>query len=144
MRRYSIFSLAVALSALPHWVGCTPQIHWQVDPYDRVHGPTRQTGQLTFVYFRAWYLIECTQFEDTVLRDPAVVEAVSNMACCMLNFDWDRSLAEAWSLSRPPAYAVTAPDGRVLVAGEGNVSKEALLADIRKAKSVFGQSGGRR
>ncbi|MBL8880718.1 MAG: hypothetical protein JNG88_16515 [Phycisphaerales bacterium] len=144
MQRVSKVVIALALSTSPLIVGCPPQIRWQADPYDRVHGPTRQTGQLTFVYFRAWYLIECTQFEDTVLRDPAVVEAVSAMACCMLNFDWDRSLAEAWSLSRPPAYAITAPDGRVLVAGEGNISKEALLADIRKAKSVFGQNSGRR
>lgn len=144
MERSKFSRMLIGALLLPVLAGCPPRIPWQLDPYDRVHGPTRQTGQLTFVYFKAWYLVECTEFEEQVLNDPAVVEAVNGFVCCMLNFDWDRSLAEAWNITRPPAYAITAPDGRVLVAGEGKVSKEALLADIRKAKSIYFQSGGRR
>lgn len=144
MQRMTIARTVIGLLFTPLLVGCPPRIQWQMDSYDGAHGPTRQTGQLTFTYFRAWYSRDCTEFEDKVLSDPAVVEAVSNMVCCALDYDWNKSLAEAWSLSRPPAYSITAPDGRVMVAGEGKVSRDALLADIRKAKSIFSQSGGRR
>jgi hypothetical protein len=118
-------------------LGCSPAINWRFDTYERVHAKAQAGNQLTFVYFRNWYSVECTQFEENVLKQPAVPEAVSDMQCVLLSFDWDQPLAEEWEISQPPAYAIVDPQDRVLARGEGDITLEALLEAIQRAKDEF-------
>lgn len=94
---------------------------------------SRKAGKPTFVYLRSWYLVQCTRFEDEVLRDPAVVKATQPMNCVMLDFDNSSRLTRAWGLSEAPAFAVIGPDGATRAKGAGRITRDALLAALRDA-----------
>jgi hypothetical protein len=118
-------------------LGCSPGINWRFDTYERVHGEAQVANQLTFVYFRNWYSVECTRFEEDVLKQPAVLEAVRDLRCVPLSFDWDQPLAEEWEISQPPAFAIVDPQGQILADGEGDITLEAMLEAIQQAKDEF-------
>jgi hypothetical protein len=92
---------------------------------------------LTFVYFRNWYLKECTDFEEQVLKSPDVLAETQDLACVPLYFDYDRKLAESWGLDAPPAYVIVSPDGTILGKGRSPITHDDLLAGIRSAKQAF-------
>lgn len=123
----------LALGAL----GCQEGIAWRGYSFDPVHREAASTGKLTFVYFRNWYLVECTRFEDNVLRSRPVRDATADLDCVVLSFDADHERALQWGLIQPPAVAIVAPDGSPLAAGWGEMSIEKLLAQIYYAKDVY-------
>jgi len=117
--------------------GCSAGIRWQGYVFDPVYAKSRAENKLTFVYFRNWYAVECTEFEENVLKQPVVLEATPDLACVKLDFDWDRPLAEKWGVRQAPAFVIVDPAGRVLARGEGDISLEALLDAIDQAKEEF-------
>ncbi len=118
-------------------LGCSPGIRWQGYVFDPVYAKSRAENKLTFVYFRNWYAVECTEFEESVLKQPVVREAVANLISVALSFDWDRPLADRWGIRQTPAFVIVDPEGRVLARGEGDISLEALLDAIEQAKEEF-------
>lgn len=117
--------------------GCSPGIRWQGYVFDPVYAKSRAENKLTFVYFRNWYAVECTEFEESVLKQPVVREAVANLISVALSFDWDRPLADRWGIRQTPAFVIVDPEGRVLAHGEGDISLEALLDAVEQAKEEF-------
>jgi len=128
-----LIAVFVALAA----AGCAPGVRWQFDTFERVHAESRQTNQLTFVYFRNWYSVECTDFEENVLKQPPVLEALRDFLCVPVDFDWDRPLAENWAIDRTPAFVIVDPDGRLLERGAGEMTVEDLLQTIQRARDAF-------
>lgn len=118
--------------------GCQPGVRWRLGRYEEAWADARQQRRLTFVYFRNWYSVDCTRFEDDVLKQPQVRAALDAFVCVPLEYEVDRALAERWNLSGTPAYAIVAPDGTVLEKGEGSCSAEELLAAIERARERFG------
>jgi len=127
---------AVVLPAV--MAGCGGGIHWQGPTFPEARARACRTNQLTFVYFRSWYLVECTDFEERVLKDPAVLSETRDMVCVALDFDWDRPLAQQWELNAVPAFAIVAPNGEVLCRRQAPITRDELLAALRSAKSGFG------
>jgi hypothetical protein len=117
--------------------GCNGGIHWQGPAFTDAYALARRTDKLTFVYFRSWYLVECTDFEEKVLKNPEVLAETRNMVCCVLDFDWDRPLAQQWRLKNIPAYAIVAPSGELLARQAAPITREELLRGIRSAKATF-------
>lgn len=117
--------------------GCSQGIRWRSFTFDRVHADSRRDQKLTFVYFRHWSVIACTDFEETVLEDPAVLEATAELYCVPLDFHWDRPLAEEWGVEAPPGVVILDPQRRVLASLAGSPSAEQLLKAIESAKSDF-------
>ncbi len=115
--------------------GCARGVHWRIGTFEEAHREAQRTDQLTLVYFRSWYLVECTEFEERVLRDPAVLAESDRMVCVPLDFDWDRRLAERWELEDVPAVAVVGPHGEVLAKHGGPLTKTELLALIETARA---------
>lgn len=129
--------LALALA------GCAPGIAWRLETFDRVHADAKPAGKLTFVYFRNWYDVACTHFEEQVLKSPAVLKETADLVCVPLSYDWDRALAQPWGLERAPAFAVVAPDGSVLASGQGTITEPALLEALRSAKAQYAEGKGK-
>ena len=117
--------------------GCSAGIRWQGYVFDPVYAKSRAENKLTFVYFRNWYAIECTEFEENVLKQPVVLEATADLACVPLDFDWDRPLADKWGIRQAPAFVIVDPAGRILARREGAISLEALLDAVDQAKEEF-------
>lgn len=117
--------------------GCSEGVRWQFGTYPDVHAKSQKAGKLTFAYFRNWYLKECTDFEEQVLKDPEVLAETHAMTCVPLYFDYDRRLAESWGLDAPPAYVIVSPDGEVLAKDTSPIARDDLLASIRAARQKF-------
>ena len=116
--------------------GCARGVHWRFGTYEDGYNEARHAGKLTFVYFRVWYLVECTNFEDQVLKDPQVLAETDRMVCVPLDFDWDKPLAQRWNLTAIPAFAIVAPSGEILAQRQTPLTKLELLADIRSAREA--------
>jgi len=116
-----------------YWPGVT-SIRWHGPTYPEAHAVARKADKLTFVYFRNWYRKECTDFEEHVLRDWEVVAETRPLICVMLDFDWDRPLADRWELKAAPAFVITAPDDEVLARQGPPITKQDVLRAIRGAR----------
>jgi len=127
--------VAVLLALL--LTGCKAGVRWDLVPYPEAQAKARAAGQATFVYFRSWYLVECTEFEEKILKDPDVLAETRDMVCVPLDFRWDRPLARKWGLTRVPALAITAPDGELLARQQAPITREELLAALRAAKQTM-------
>jgi hypothetical protein len=106
-----------------------------------VHADSRRDQKLTFVYFRHWMVVACTDFEENVLKDAAVLEALhpnGEFYCAVLDFLVDRPLADQWGIEAPPGVVILAPDGRVLGRLSGQISLQQLLELIESAKAELG------
>lgn len=102
-----------------------------------MHTLARAQGRLTLVYFRSWALVECTDFEDHILKSKPVLEATAEMYCVVLEFAPDAELAQKWGLTAPPAVAILDPRGNVLARVQGRISRAALLGAITEAKQSY-------
>lgn len=118
--------------------GCARSVKWRLDSFDRVQADSRAQNKLTFVYFRNWYSVECTRFEEGVLKDPSVLDTLAAFNCVPLDFDRDRPLAEAWGVQKPPAFVVVDGASRVLASGKGAMSVASVLDALKRAQE--GQS----
>ena len=119
--------------------GCANGIRWKDYTFEPVFRQSRADGRLTFVYFRNWAMVECTDFEETVLKDPAVLELLrpdGMFYCVPLEFYWDRPLARKWGVERPPAVVILAPSGRVLAKLSGEITTEQLLSALHEAQAA--------
>jgi hypothetical protein len=112
-------------------------VRWQFGTFEDVHPIARAEGKVTFVYFRNWYVVECTDFEEQILKDPEVLRETRGMVCVPLRYDWDAPLAARWGLNKVPAYTLVAPSGKVLARRQEPITKGELLADIRAAKATL-------
>jgi hypothetical protein len=121
--------------------GCQTAIPWRGPTFPDAHAIARRGNQLTFVYFRSWYSVECTDFEESVLKHPDVLAETRDLVCCVLDFDWDRPLADKWRLTGVPAFAIVAPSGAVLARDQTPIQRAALLAAMRGAKATLAAGG---
>lgn len=120
--------------------GCATAIRWEGPTFSEAQSRARERGELTFVYFRSWYLVECTDFEDRVLKAPDVVAACRDMTCVVLDYDWDKPLARQWSLDAPPAFALVSPDGELLAKQHAPITHNELIEAIRAARTRYAAS----
>ena len=135
------FRGAVVLGLLCAFLGgCSPGIRWRGYTFDRVHAESRRDQKLTFVYFRHWALVACTDFEENVLKDPTVLELLQPdgvFYCAVLDFLLDRPLAEEWGIEAAPGVVILDPKGRVLARLSGEISVERLREAIQTARDEF-------
>jgi hypothetical protein len=120
--------------------GCSPGVQWRGLTFEPVHADARRDRKLTFVYFRHWAVVACTDFEENVLKSPEVLEALrpdGPFYCAVLDAYADRRLASEWRIEGPPGIAVLDPAGRVLVRLSGEITIEQLLAATRQAVEMF-------
>ncbi len=117
--------------------GCRPGLPWRLTTFEAAHKEAQAQNRLTFVYFRAWYLVDSTRFEDDVLSDPAVRTALSDFVCVPLSYDVDRNLAGRWGLRDLPAYAIVDPAGVPVESAAGPITLRDLLAAIDRARQRF-------
>ena len=130
-----LLGLAGALSE-----GCSPGVQWRGLVFEPVHAEARRDGKLTFVYFRHWAVVACTDFEENVLKRPEALEALrpnGPFYCAVLDAYADRRLASEWGIEDPPGVAILDPAGRVLVRLSGEITVEQLLAATRQAVEMF-------
>jgi len=69
-----------------------------------------------------------------------VLAETRGMVCVVLDFDWDRPLAQQWHLKTVPAFAIVAPSGELLGEQCAPITREELLRVIRSAKQRFASS----
>lgn len=124
----------LAVVSLP---GCAPGVRWELGTFQDIHPRSQAANKLTFVYFRNWYSVDCTRFEDNVLKNPEVLAETESVVCVALSFDYDRPLAEHWKLKAAPAFVIVAPDGQVLARGQAPITLPELLDAMRAAKAEF-------
>ncbi len=122
--------------------GCTPGIAWRDYPYGRVRADAQRDDRLMFVYFRNWYSKACTNFEEDVLSDPAVLAATKDLYCLRLDRDTliDRPLAERWGIQGTPGYVILNPEERVLASAFGEISIDRLLIAIASSEKAHARA----
>jgi hypothetical protein len=141
--RRPVGSLALAFTVVACsflLAGCQQGLRWRLGRYEDASADAKAQHKLLFVYFRNWYLVECTTFEEQVLAKPSVVAATAPMICVPLEFDVsvDRRLAWGWGIRQAPAFAIVDPAGHVLERGSNPITEESLLAAIERANARFG------
>lgn len=136
--------VGLALPILLAAVGCGggPGVRWQGPSYRDAEAVAERTGQLVFVYFRSWYMVDCTKFEEQILKDSEVLAETQDLVCVALDFDYDRALARQWQLDDRPAYVIVDPDEQVLARDQTPITREELLRGMRAAKEAFAGSQG--
>ncbi len=120
--------------------GCSPGIQWRGVTFEPVHADACRDRKLTFVYFRHWAIIACTNFEENVLKSPEVLEVLrpgGAFYCAVLDAYVDRRLADEWGVEGPPGVVILDPADRVLARLSGEITGEQLLASLRRAIEAF-------
>jgi hypothetical protein len=125
--------LAAIVAGLTGLSGCRTAVNWHLGSFDDAHSVAVKRGRNTFVYFRSWYSVDCTQFEDQVLSNPRVLEKLDAFVCVPLEYDWDKSLAERWGLRRTPATAIVDVNRQLVAKTEGTVSVQQMLDQLALA-----------
>jgi thioredoxin-like negative regulator of GroEL len=120
--------------------GCNGGVHWEGPTFQDAQALGRNRNRPIFVYFRSWYLVECTQFEEQVLKNPEILAETRGMVCVPLDFDRDRPLAQQWGIKTVPAFVIVAPGGQVLARQEARITQPELLSAVRAAKAAFAAS----
>lgn len=115
--------------------GCARGIAWHPVRFRKAMREAQKRDQLVFVYLRHWTSVACTEFEDQVLSDPAVLDATAGLYCIPLDITWDRELAEQWGVLEVPAVVIFSPDGRQLAALSGTITLRQVLDAIATAKA---------
>lgn len=131
----ALLALAVATQA-----GCAPGVAWRNYVYEPVRADAARDGKPILVYFRHWAFVECTKFEEAVLKDQRVLAATRDFYCVALQIDWDRALAEKWGISDPPGVVLLSPDERVLAHLSGQISVDRLLTSLNYARNPSGSA----
>jgi hypothetical protein len=120
--------------------GCSAGIRWRGLVFDPVYADAQRDQKLTFVYFRHWAVIACTDFEENVLKSPEVLEALrpdGPFYCAVLDAYADRRLASEWGVAGPPGVAILDPNDRVLARLSGKITVQQLLAAMQGAIEAF-------
>jgi len=119
--------------------GCSPGVRWSLGTFEDARTQAAAKQRLLLVYFRNWYSVECTRFEEEVLKHPSILAATADLVCVPLEHSYsaDASLARSWGLDGAPAVAIVDPTGSACEAISGPVSVQELLAAIRRAKERF-------
>lgn len=128
--------LCFGLAALLPCTGCGESVRWYYDRNTAARDD-RSEAQPTFVYFRSWYSVDCTRFEDEVLRDPQVVRSTGDLVCVMLSYDFDQPIATQWGVSQAPGIAVIAPTGDVLASHSGPATRDEVLEFLQRARQAW-------
>ena len=126
-----------ACAALVAAAGCSPGIQWRDFKYEPVQEAAARDKKLIFVYFRHWAAVNCTNFEDQVLKDEAVLAESRNFYCVPLAFDWDRPLADQFGIREIPGVAIVDPQGRVLTRLQGTITRDELIKEMARARSDY-------
>lgn len=136
VRRYRAPMLLVLLGLVGVGAGCAPQMQWRGFAFEPVYTESRRQSKLTLVFLRNWYSIECTEFEEQVLSDPDVIAAARMINCVKVEESTpvDSALALAWGVDVTPGVVIIAPDGKVLAALQGEITKTELLKAIADAE----------
>jgi thiol:disulfide interchange protein len=116
--------------------GCSPGIAWRAFAYDTKPSDPARAGKVVLVYFRHWAVVQCTEFEEKVLKDPAVLAATSDLYCIVLDYRVDKKRADQWGVTQPPGIALLGPDGRLLDRSSGMISAAALADMIDRARNA--------
>lgn len=124
--------LLLALILAP---GCSEGIHWRNYVYEPVHQDALRDNREMFVYFRHWALVECTRFEEEVLKNPQVLEATKNFYCVPLQIDWDDARAERWGVDSAPAVVILTPQEQVLARLKHPITAAELLKAMQDARA---------
>lgn len=136
-RHTSIVRSGIVLGVLGTVLGgCSAGVQWHGYTFEPVHSDATRDGKLTFVYFRHWAVIACTEFEENVLKQPAVLQALHPSGpfyATVLDFQWDRPLANRWGVDSPPAVVILDDQERVLTRLSGQITVEQLLKAVRAA-----------
>lgn len=135
--RAALVGLWAAVLALG---GCSNGVHWEGPTYQDARALAVRSNRPVFVYFRSWYSVECTNFEENVLKDPAVLAETTALVCVPLDFDWDRPLAQQWGLRAVPAFVIVAPDGTILAQGQAPLTRDQVLAAFHAARTAHASS----
>lgn len=136
-RTLSQGALVALLCAL---LGCAPGVQWRGYIYEPVYSDARRDQKITLAYFRHWSVVACTDFEEKVLKNPAVLAATRAFYCVALDILIDDELATSWSVREPPGVVLIAPDGRVLETLTGRITADQLLMALTRARSVAASS----
>lgn len=118
-------------------VGCAPSIRWKAFTYEPGAAGSSSSARPELVYFRAWYSVECTRFEDNVLRNPTAVEAVQDFDCYMVEYDWHEKVAQTWGVREVPGFVILSPDGFVMAKRSGPISLDEFLESVRMTRQVM-------
>ncbi len=116
--------------------GCSRGVSWGGRTYQEARSHADEQGRLTLVYFRSWCSVECTRFEEQVLKNKEVLAELDSLVCVPLELGWDTSLAERWGLERVPSYVILDLDERVVASGQAPITLADLLEALRGAKST--------
>jgi len=114
--------------------GCSQGVNWRKFAYDADDIATEARDQLVFVYLRHWAIPACTQFEEQVLKDPAVIEQTRSMYCLVINFSADRHLADEWGIAEPPGVVFQTAGGVTLKVLNGFKTVPEMLDAIADAR----------
>ena len=140
VRRRCVMAVVLLGQAITLSAGCSPGVQWRGLIFEPVHADARRDNKLTFVYFRHWAIVACTEFEENVLKSPQVLDALrpdGAFYCAVLDAYADRRLASRWGVEDPPAVVILDPAGRVLARLNGEISIEELLAATQSAVEAF-------
>lgn len=118
--------------------GCGPGVRWRYEwSFYQAFGDSKSNEKLTFVFFRQYYSVACTQMDDQVFNTPELQEATRDMNCIRPELDLQKSLAAAWGVDSVPSYVIVAPTGRVLIQRVGMFTVDQVLADIQQARQTY-------
>lgn len=140
--RFAVTSLYVLLSLLlPAFTGgCAQGVPWRGFTFDPVYNEAKRDHKLTFVYFRHWSVIACTNFEENVLKSQAVLDALRPSGpfyCVVLDAYVDRAIAREWGVTEVPGVVILEPEGRILSILTKEISTEQLLAALQSAVASY-------
>lgn len=135
----SVVGSAALLLLMLGVTGCHEGVAWNYYEYAPALAQSQANHELIFVYFRDWASVECTQFEDNVLKQPSARAAIDPLNAVVLQWSTlvDAPLVQRWQITNAPAYVIAEPDETILVKRTHPITLEQLLQDIGQAQATY-------
>jgi hypothetical protein len=122
-----LLSLASLLS------GCANQLFWRPDLGGAMNLAARE-GRIIVVSYWSDFDDDCIRMDQTVFRSPQVLETMKGTVPVRLIAGFSNEWARQAGVSRPPAFVVYGPDGRLLRRKQGYMDEGTFRGFIVAAK----------
>lgn len=127
LTRLVLLSLASLLS------GCANQLFWRPDLGGAMNLAARE-DRIIVVSYWSDFDDDCIRMDQTVFRSPQVLETMKGTVPVRLIAGFNNEWARQAGVSRPPAFVVYGPDGRLLRRKQGYMDEGTFRGFIVAAK----------
>jgi len=108
-------------------------IPWRTN-FSAAQSESRASGKPVFAYFTADWCGPCQSLKHTTWSDKQVAKTLEQFVPVKIDIDANQDLAQRYSITAVPTFAILSADGSVVSQSEGALGPDDLIRWIRQRR----------